>query len=62
MPSRDLRSAREVDLLYELVALLAISGEYFSDVSGGAHLFAEARAVGLCRREVPNGDRQWFDG
>ncbi len=47
MPSRDLRSAREVDLLYELVVLLAISGEYFSDVSGGAHLFAEARLSGF---------------
>jgi hypothetical protein len=47
MPSRNLRSAREVDLLYELVVLLAISGEYFSDVSGGAHLFAEARLSGF---------------
>jgi hypothetical protein len=47
VPSRDLRSAREIDLLYELVALLAISGEYFSDVSGGAYLFAEARLSGF---------------
>lgn len=46
-PSRNLRSAREIDLLYELIALLAISGEYFSYVSGGAHLFAEARLSGF---------------
>jgi hypothetical protein len=47
VPRRDLRSAREVDLLYELVALLAISGEYFSAVSSGAHLFVEARLSGF---------------
>jgi hypothetical protein len=42
-PHGDLRSAREVDLLYELVGLLAITGEYFSEVAGGAHLLAELR-------------------
>jgi hypothetical protein len=47
VPSRNLRSAREIDLLYELVVLLAISGEYFSGVSGGAHLFVEARLSGF---------------
>ncbi|MGD1057218.1 MAG: ATP-binding protein [Solirubrobacteraceae bacterium] len=41
--STELRSAREVDLTYEVVGQLAISGEYFSEVPGGGHLLVALR-------------------
>jgi hypothetical protein len=42
-----LRSARELDIVYELVGMLSFSGEYFSDVEGGAHLLVELRLEGF---------------
>jgi hypothetical protein len=41
------RSAREADLVYELVAMLSLAGEYFRDVSGGGHLFTELSLAGF---------------
>lgn len=44
---REYRSAREGQVVYELVAMLAIAGEYFADVTGGGNLLAELRLRGF---------------
>jgi hypothetical protein len=45
--AHEFQSAREADLVYELVAMLALAGEYFRDVSGGGHLLAELSLAGF---------------
>lgn len=40
-------SAREIDVVRELVWLLAFAGEYFTEVAGGAHLLASLRLEGF---------------
>src|SRR5580692_2644013 len=44
---REYRSAREANIVYELIAMLAIAGEYFRDISGGGHLLAELKLDGF---------------
>lgn len=43
--------AREDELVYDLVALLAMAGEYFSEVDGGGHLLAAISLRGFAQAE-----------
>jgi hypothetical protein len=47
VPSVDILSARELDVLYELLAVLTLSGEYLSEVDGSAHLLVELGVSGF---------------
>jgi hypothetical protein len=47
VPSVDVLSARELDVLYELLAVLTLSGEYLSEVDGSAHLLVELGLSGF---------------
>lgn len=40
-------TAREADVVYELVAMLAITGEYLADVLGGGHLLVASSLSGF---------------
>lgn len=45
--AREYRSAREAEIAHELIAMLAIAGEYFRDIAGGGHLSAELSLDGF---------------
>jgi|GEM_PF-6451873 hypothetical protein len=56
------KTARETDVAYELVSMLAVAGEYFSEVDGGGHLLAAIRLSGFGGAESEVGrDSGWVD-
>ncbi len=46
-PLPDYLCAREIDVARELIAMLAVAGEYFASVDGGGHLLVGARLAGF---------------
>jgi len=48
-PVPDYLCAREIDVARELIAMLAIAGEYFASVDGGGHLMVGGRLSGFDR-------------
>lgn len=46
-PVPDYLCAREIDVARELIAMLAVAGEYFANIDGGGHLLVGSRLTGF---------------